>query len=112
MLQAVEHSQAEPANPFETFVSELQWDQQRVGKLETDIGAVLRKLSTLELDRPRGFRDKVFTPSEVDRLLRTSYKLRRLGEGVDIRNAHSDVTIEIARDSNGSVVVFPATAAA
>lgn len=108
VLQAVEHSQLDPANPFESFVGALKSDQHRVNELEARIGSVLRQLSTLELDRPRGFRDKIFTASEVEKLLSASYKLRRLSEGLPETEGVSDVAIEIARNADGSVVVFPA----
>ena len=111
VLQAVEHAQLDPANPFESFVGALKNDQHRVNELEAGIGSVLRRLSTLELDRPRGFRDKVFTANEVDKLLRASYKLRGLGEGLPEAESGSDVAIEIVRNADGSVVVFPAEAA-
>ncbi len=108
VLQAVEHAQLDPANPFENFVSTLKADQQRVTALEAGITAVLRRLSTLQLDRSHGVRDFVFSAAEVDRLLRTSHKLRELGDGVGSEDRASDVAIEIVREADGSVVVLPA----
>lgn len=112
VLQAVEHAQLDPANSFDTFVGALRRDQQRVLALETGVATVLRKLSSLQLDRPRGFRDKFFTPGEVDDILRASYSLRELGDHIQLDNRPSDVTIEMVQSSDGSVVVFPAVAAA
>jgi hypothetical protein len=111
VLQAVEHAQMDPANPFESFVRALKADQQRVMELESGIAGVLLRLSTLQLDRSHGVRDVVFTKREVDKLLRTSYRLRELGVGVETGARPCNVAIEIARSADGSVVVFPALAA-
>lgn len=111
VLQAVEHAQMDPSNPFDCFVRALKADQKRVTELESGIADVLLRLSTLELDRSHGVRDVVFTRGEVDHLLRTSYRLRDLGAGVDTRDRPSDVAIEMVRSTDGSVVVFPAEAA-
>ena len=73
---------------------------------------MLRRLSTLQLDRSHAVRDRFFSRSYVDNLLRTSYRLRELGEGIETRDRPSDVAIEIARSTDGSVVVFPASAVA
>ncbi|WP_396908634.1 hypothetical protein [Mycolicibacterium sp.] len=108
VLQAVEHSQLDPSNPFEAFVGALKRDQQRVTELESGIAAVLQGLATLKLDRSHGVRDVVFSRGEVDQLLRTSYRLRELGAGVAAIDDKSDVAIEIVRDNDGSVVVLPA----
>lgn len=102
----------DPSNAFETFVGALKRDQQRVTELEAGIATVLLRLSTLELDRPRGFRDKFFTPGEVDKLLGTSYRLRELGNRVPSSDRPSDVAIEMLRSADGSLTVYPATAAA
>ena len=67
LIQAVEHAQHDPQNPFENFVQTLKADQQRVSELESAIEQVMMRLSKLELDRARGFRDKFFTPGEVER---------------------------------------------
>lgn len=112
VLQAVEHAQLDPANSFDTFIGALRRDQQRVLELESGLAIVLQKLSRLQLDRPRGFRDKFFTPGEVDDILRASYSLRELGDHIQLDDRPSDVTIEMVQSSDGSVVVFPAVAAA
>jgi hypothetical protein len=112
VLQAVEHAQVDESNPFESFVQALRADQQRVLELESGIGDVLRRLSTLRLTRPRGVREIMFSRSEVDTLLSTSYRLRELASGVDDGARKSDVAIEIVRSADGSVVVLPATAVA
>ncbi len=112
VLQAVEHSQLDPSNAFEAFVGTLKRDQQRVTELEAGIATVLLRLSTLELDRPRGFRDKFFTPGEVDKLLGTSYRLRELGNRIPSSDRPSDVAIEMFQSADGSITVYPATAAA
>ncbi|WP_394428869.1 hypothetical protein [Streptomyces sp. SGAir0957] len=110
VLQAVEHAQTDSGNLFENFTRALRTDQQRVDKLESDIAGVLVRLSTLELARPQG-RRPVFTTGEVDRLLRTAYRIRKLADGVTVDKRPTDVAIDIARDKDGSVVVFPALAA-
>lgn len=107
VLQAVEHAQSDPGNLFENFTRALKADQQRLDKLEADIAGVLVRLSALELARPQGLRP-VFTTGEVDRLMRTAYRLRALADGVTVDNRATDVAVEIARDKDGSVVVFPA----
>lgn len=68
---------------------------------------VLERLSALELARPHG-RRPVFTTGEVDRLMRAASRIHKLGDGVMVNNGATDVAIEIARDKDGSVVVFPA----
>ncbi|MFD7135663.1 hypothetical protein [Streptomyces sp. NPDC059894] len=107
VLQAVEHAQADPGNLFENFVRALKADQQRLDKLESDVATVLGRLSALELARPQGLRP-VFTTGEVDRLMRAANRIHRLGDGVMADSRATDVAIEIARDKDGSVVVFPA----
>ena len=108
VLQAVEHAQMDGSNPFESFVRTLKKDEQRVLELESGITEVLSGLSTLELTRSKRIADKfLLTSGEVDHLLRTSYKLRELGEELPSANA-ADVAIEIAREADGSLVVFPA----
>ncbi|WP_103542338.1 hypothetical protein [Streptomyces sp. SM1] len=110
VLQAVEHAQSDPGNLFESFTRELKRDQQRLDELESDIAGVLVRLSTLELARPQGLRP-VFTTAEVDRLMRAAHRIRRLGDGAVLDGRATDVAIEIARDEDGSVLVFPAMAA-
>jgi len=108
VLQAVEHAQIAPDNLFENFVRALKADQQRLGKLESSIAGILIRLSKLELTRPRRLRSPVVTPGEVDRLLRTAYRIHGLGDGVAPNSRAADVAIEIARNKDGSVVVLPA----
>ncbi|MEU1418205.1 hypothetical protein [Streptomyces sp. NPDC005731] len=109
VLQAVEHAQSDPGNLFENFARELKADQQRLDKLESSIAGVLERLSALELARPNGFRP-VLTTGEVDRLMRAASRIRKLGDGVMVNSRATDVAIEIARNKDGSVVVFPAQA--
>ncbi|MFD4609001.1 hypothetical protein ACFWOT_12985 [Streptomyces sp. NPDC058440] len=107
VLQAVEHAQSDPGNLFESFVRALKRDQQRLDELESSIAGVLERLSALELARPNGLRP-VFTTGEVDRLMSAAHRIRKLGDGVTVNSRTMDVAIEIARDKDGSVVVFPA----
>ena len=107
VLQAVEHAQSDPGNLFESFVRALKRDQQRLDELESSIAGVLTRLSALELARPQGLMP-VLTTGEVDRLMRAAHRIRRLGDGVTVNGRATDVAIEIARDKDGSVVVFPA----
>ncbi|MGW7097387.1 hypothetical protein [Streptomyces sp. NPDC054874] len=107
VLQAVEHAQSDPGNLFESFTRALKRDQQRLDELESGIAGVLVRLSALELARPNGLRP-VFTPGEVDRLMRATHRIHQLGDGVTVDPRTTDVAIEIARDRDGSVVVFPA----
>jgi hypothetical protein len=108
VLQAVEHAQMDPGNQFENFAHALKADQQRLDNLEAGIAGVLLRLSSLELSRPRRLRSSVITPGQVDRLLRTAYRVQALGDGVEVNSRSTDVAIEIARKKDGSVVVLPA----
>ncbi|WP_328976053.1 hypothetical protein [Streptomyces canus] len=107
VLQAVEHAQSDPGNPFENFTRALKRDQQRLDERESSIAGVLVRLSALELARPNGLRP-VFTTGEVDRLMSAAHRIHKLGNGVTANSRTTDVAIEIARDKDGSVVVFPA----
>jgi hypothetical protein len=111
VLQAVDYAQSDPGNPLENFARAIKADQQRIDELESGIAGVLVRLSMLELGRPRGWRAPVFTAGEVDRLLRSVDRIRTLGDGVVEDNRATDVAIEIARNTDGSVLVFPAMAA-
>lgn len=111
ILQAVEHAQKDPGNPFENFLRALKADQQRIDQLESDIASVLVRVSALELTRSHRLKDLVVTPGDVDRLLRASHRIHELGNGVEVNNRVSDVAIEIARSRDGSLVVFPAAPA-
>lgn len=107
VLQAVEHAQNDPGNLFENFARALKRDQQRLDELESSIADVLERLSALELARPNGLRP-VFTTGEVDRLMSAAHRIHKLGDGVRGNSCTTDVAIEIVRDKDGSVVVFPA----
>ncbi|WP_328982436.1 hypothetical protein OG258_43220 [Streptomyces mirabilis] len=107
VLQAVEHAQGDPDNLFENFTRALKRDQQRLDELESSIAGVLVRLSALELARPDGLMP-VFTAGEVDRLMRAAHRIRKLGDGAMVNSRTTDVAIEIARNKDGSVVVFPA----
>ncbi|MFF2205243.1 hypothetical protein [Streptomyces sp. NPDC058145] len=107
VLQAVDQAQGDPGNPFENFARVLKRDQQRLDALESGIAGVLVRLSALELARPNGLLP-VFTTGEVDSLMRAAHRIHRLGDGVTVNSRSTDVAIEIARDKDGSVVVFPA----
>ncbi|MGW1935073.1 hypothetical protein ACWCPG_38300, partial [Streptomyces sp. NPDC001919] len=107
VLQAVEHAQNDPGNLFENFTRALKRDQQRLDDMESGIAEVLLRLSALELARPQGLRP-VFTTGEVDRLMRATHRIHQLAEAAPTNGRPSDVAIEIARDKDGSVVVFPA----
>ncbi|MGW8763744.1 hypothetical protein ACWGN5_14700 [Streptomyces sp. NPDC055815] len=110
VLQAVEHAQSDPGNPFENFMRSLKRDQQRLDELESGIAEVLVRLSALELARPNGLRP-VFTTGEVDRLMSAAHRIHQLGGGVTVNGRTTDVAIDIARYKDGSVVVFPAVPA-
>ncbi|TWH69992.1 hypothetical protein JD77_05010 [Micromonospora olivasterospora] len=112
VLQAVEHAQLVGAdNPFKSFIGTLRDDERRVDELESGINSVLLRLSTLELKRYGGFRSIMFTQGEVDDLLKAVYRLRALGDGLNLGTRRADVAIEIERSGDGSLVVFPAVAA-
>lgn len=111
VLQAVENAQTDEGNPFINFTRALKADQQRLDKLESEIGSVLQRISRIQLTRPQGLRAPVFTSREVDRLMDAAYRIRELGEGLDGDGRPGDVAIEIARESDGSLVVMPAVPA-
>lgn len=108
ILQAVEQAQLNPGNPFERFVRALAADGKDIDELEVGIAKVLHRLSALHLDRSHGMRDFVFSAGEVDELLKLSRDLRQLGDLSDTSGYRSDVVIDIARDVEGSLVVYPA----
>src|SRR5262249_17300640 len=74
------------------------------------IAGVLRRLSALELARPQT-RRPVFTTGKVDRLMRAASRIRKLGDGVVAHSRASDVAIDMAREKDGALVVFPAAPA-
>ena len=110
VLQAVEHAQLDPSNLFANFARALKADQQRLDELESGIAAVLVRLSTLELTGPHGWRP-VLSSGEVDDLMRAANRIHRLSDGAAVDSRATDVAIEIARNKDGSVVVFPALSA-
>ena len=112
VLQAVEHAQLDgTGNPFTSFLSGLRDDEQRVDELESGINIVLLRLSALELKRPAGLLKKVhYAPSDVDDLLAAAYRLRSFSGELTGAAGKADVMIEIERNRDGSVVVFPAEA--
>ncbi|WP_086824980.1 hypothetical protein [Streptomyces sp. NRRL B-24572] len=107
VLQAVEHAQSDSGNPFEHFARALRRDQQRLDELESSIAGVLERLSVLELARSSSLVPLMHI-GDVDRLLRAANRIRRLGDEVAADHRATDVAIEIARNKDGSVVVFPA----
>ncbi|WP_230594079.1 hypothetical protein [Rhodococcoides fascians] len=111
VLQAVEQAQSDPENLFEGFARALKKHKKRVDAVQQRINTLLLRLSSLEIDRTRGVRDFVFTSSQVDELLRTSRRVRELQDSVDNVGPQPDVAIEIARKSDGSLIVLPAMTA-
>lgn len=111
VLQAVEHSQSDVANPFENFVRSLKADQHRVDQLEAGIASALHRLSSLEVRTPTGLLDKLMTRGQVDDILAMVYRLRELGDGIVLDGRTPDVVIEIAKHADGSIRVLPAVAA-
>ncbi|XCI59277.1 hypothetical protein MPNTM1_00392 [Mycolicibacterium parafortuitum] len=113
VLQAVEQAQLNTDNKFERFVEVLKDDQGAIEEVDAKLHAVLLRLSRLELDRSHGVRDFVFSSGEVDALLQASRHLRTLGESIAVDSPGTgDVEIEMIREKNGSVVVFPGVTAA
>lgn len=111
VLQAVEHAQKNPSNLLERFVARLKADQEDVIKLESELADVRRRLGRLQLDRAHGLSAIYMHMGDVDHLLRASRRLRELGDGFDTSDRQPDIAIEIARNSDGSVMVFPALTA-
>lgn len=110
VLQAVEHGQSDPGNPFENFVRSLRADQKQVDELEAQIASVVTRLANLRLKPSSKLSHKLMTRGEVTDLLAASYSLRSLGERSTGVGSHSDVVIEIAKESDGSILVLPAAA--
>lgn len=111
VLQAVEHAQQDTENPFKSFIGALREDEHRVNELEEGINSVLSRLSNLELKRGGGFLNLMVTQGDVDNLLKAAYRLRDFGSGLNGGSRQADVAIEIERNKDGSIVVFPAVAA-
>ncbi|MFJ6077092.1 hypothetical protein ACIQC0_02155 [Pseudarthrobacter sp. NPDC092419] len=111
VLQAVEHAQQDKDNSFKNFIRALHADGRSTDELESGINQLLLRLSALEVKRDGGFRLPAFTPGEVDQLLQAAYRLRALGDGLQLNDHRDDVAIEIERNSDGSLVVFPAVPA-
>lgn len=105
LLQAVEHAQMHPDSLFENFARALKADQRSLDELELGIASVLMRLSVLELAGPR--RRGFVATGEVDRLMRAAHRIHQLGDGLAAQIPATDVAIEIARDRDGSLVVFP-----
>jgi hypothetical protein len=76
----------------------------------TDVISVLLRLVSLKLRSPSRLLDKLMTRGQLDHLLRTSYHLHELGDSV-ARGVDGDIVIDIARHSDGLIVVFAAEAA-
>ena len=110
VLQAVEAGQSDPENLFEHFVGSLKADQERIDELEGRISAVLRRLSSLELQSPTGLFDTLMSRGQVDDLLNTSYRLRALADAASPVAPPADVVIEIERRQDGTLLVLPAQA--
>lgn len=111
VLQAVEHAQQDTGNSFKSFIGTLHDDGRSTDELESGINQVLLRLSALQVKRDGGFRLPAFTAGEVDQLLQASYRLRALGDGLQLTGHREDVAIEIERKRDGSLVVFPGVAA-
>lgn len=81
-------------------------------EFRADVVAIARRREApmRQLARPRRLRSPVVTSGEVDRLLRTAYRINALGEGMSNDRLPTDVAIEIVRSNDGSVVVLPALA--
>jgi hypothetical protein len=78
--------------------------------LESGIAEVLERLSALELTRPQGLRP-VFKSKEVDHMLRAAHLIHKLAADARTAARPADLAIDIARERDGSVVVFPASPA-
>ncbi|MFJ6454952.1 hypothetical protein [Paenarthrobacter sp. NPDC091669] len=111
VLQAVDHAQRNPDSLFKSFVSKLNRSQQDIDELESRIATVLMSLSRLELKRPSGFHVSKLKPGEVDKLVKSIYRLRDLTAGTNSGSQDSDVAIEIEQHGDGSLTVFPAVVA-
>lgn len=107
VLQAVEHVQGDPGNPFTNFSRALREDQGRVDDVELRMGRVLTRLANLELTRPAS-RRPAFTANQVEKLMSATNVIRRLGNGVAGDASTRDVEIGIVRSEDGSVLVLPA----
>lgn len=110
VIQAVEHSQSDEGNVFESFTRALTSDQKSLDILESGISRLLVRISDLEVVRPQGLRAPVFTNVQVDRLLSAASRIRNLAASIPGSSAASDVEISIIRDRKGAVSVLPAAA--
>ncbi|KXT57892.1 hypothetical protein Y710_04745 [Gordonia sp. QH-12] len=107
VLQAVEHAQQDEGNEFKNFAEALKLDTQNLEALISELDFVRLRLSSLEIDRSHGLADFTFGSSSVDKLLHTTYRLRKLGDQVSRPGLQNDVAIDILRREDGSVTVLP-----
>jgi len=110
VLQAVEHSQMDPDNPFQSFIGTLAADSKRIDELELRVNEVLFALSRVKLTSSRRVMNMMVTSGEVNTVLNASYRIRDIGNDVETSSRSSDVAIEIARHADGSLQVLPARA--
>ena len=66
-----------------------------IDELELGISSVLLRLSTLALKRDGGFRITAVTPGKVGQPLKAAYRLRVLGDGLNVGIHQADVAIGI-----------------
>lgn len=105
--QAVEYAQSDAAELLESFTRALKQHDQRVVALQERTIKLLRRISRLEIDHTHGVRDFVFASSQVRELLCTSRRVRQLKALVDPVGPQLDRAIDIARKSDGSLIVLP-----
>lgn len=110
VLQAVEHAQRDEGNPFENFMRALKSDQRKLDELAEGYSTFVQQLADMKLDRSHGVRDVAIMSRDVDKLIDTGMRLRELPDRMPTTQPRSDVAIEIAQKSDGSLVVFPAYA--
>lgn len=110
VLQAVEHSQIDPHNPFQNFIRTLAADSKRIDELEFSLNEVLLGVSRVKLTSSRRIMNMMVTSGEVNTVLNASYRIRDIGDDVETSSHASDVVIEIARNAKGDLHVLPARA--
>jgi hypothetical protein len=111
VLQAVEHAQLSDGNAFAHFIRILRKEQEGVDQLESKIASVLADLGRPRLGPPSALKRPMLTRGDLDAVLTTVDRLRELGDSAaDMAPQDADIVIDIARQKDGSIVVFPAAA--
>lgn len=108
ILQALEHAQLNPDNPFARFTQRMRRAGASVDELEDGIRTLLVNVASLDVTAPARWQDQLFKRGDVDEYLRAMHTVQALAAAVDRVQDRSDVAIELIRDNDGKLTVLPA----